>query len=157
MPTFAVGIQLASFILQNIINKFNFRIMEVNKKCSVSAGEQTRRLSNRWVFDCANRLIADEGMERKCAFGQAVKAFHLLEQLGKGEVRFEYLKANGELRKARGTLCHGISDDFDHYEYKAEDADTFTRVLRRGVYVYFDLDRRAFRTFSAKGLISIDV
>ena len=131
--------------------------MEVNKKCSVSAGEQTRRLSNRWVFDCANRLIADEGMERKCAFGQAVKAFHLLEQLGKGEVRFEYLKANGELRKARGTLCHGISDDFDHYEYKAEDADTFTRVLRRGVYVYFDLDRRAFRTFSAKGLISIDV
>ena len=127
--------------------------MEVNKKCSVSAGEQTRRLSNRWVFDCANRLIADEGMERKCAFGQAVKAFHLLEQLGKGEVRFEYLKANGELRKARGTLCHGISDDFDHYVYKDEDADTFTRVLRRGVYVYFDLDRRAFRTFKAHSLI----
>ena len=66
---------------------------------------------------------------------------------------FSYMKANGEIRQARGTLCHGISDDFDHYEYKAEDADTFTRVLRRGVYVYFDLDRRAFRTFSAHSLI----
>ena len=59
----------------------------------------------------------------------------------------------GEIRQARGTLCHGISDDFDHYVYKDEDADTFTRVLRRGVYVYFDLDRRAFRTFKAHSLV----
>ncbi len=66
--TFAVGKQLASFILQNIINRLNFIIMEVNNKCNVSAGEQTRRLSNRWVFDVANRLIADESMERKHAF-----------------------------------------------------------------------------------------
>ncbi len=54
-----------------------------------------RRLGNRWVFECANRLIMDEGLERKHAFAQAAKAYHLLEQLGKGEVRFEYLKQTG--------------------------------------------------------------
>ena len=155
VPTFATGKQLASFILQNIINRLNFRIMEVNNKCSVSAGEQTRRLSNRWVFDCANRLIADEGMERKCAFGQAVKAFHLLEQLGKGEVRFEYLKANGERRKARGTLCHGISPAFDNYEFKNDKPDEGQTDF--GIITYWDLDREAFRSLHIKNLMSIDV
>ena len=55
-----------------------------NSQMNVSAGEQMRRLGNRWVFDCANRLITDENMERKRAFQQAAKAYHLLEQLGKG-------------------------------------------------------------------------
>ena len=69
----------------------------------MSGEEMLRRLGNRWVFDCANRLIMDEGLERKHAFAQAAKAYHLLEQLGKGEVRFEYLKTNGELRKRTGS------------------------------------------------------
>ena len=82
------------------------------KKKNISAEEQMRRLGNRWVFDCANRLMADEGMERKAAFRQAVRAYHLLELLGKGEAEFEYLKVNGEKRHARGTLCRGISAEF---------------------------------------------
>ena len=79
------------------------------KKQNLSAEEQMRRLGNRWVFDCANRLMADEGMERKAAFRQAVRAYHLLELLGKGEAEFEYLKVNGEKRHARGTLCVAAS------------------------------------------------
>lgn len=67
---------------------------------NISINEQVRRYVNRWIFDCANRLITEEGMERKRAFAQAKKALHLLEKLGMGEARFEYLKANGELRKA---------------------------------------------------------
>lgn len=113
--------------------------------------EQIRRLSNRWVFDCANRLIADEGLERKHAFEQAAKAFHLLELLGEGEVRFEYLKANGELRKARGTLCHGISSVFDNYEFKNDRSDEGQR--EPGVIVYFDLDKEAFRSLHISNLI----
>ena len=29
------------------------------KKQNISADEQMRRLGNRWVFDCANQLMAD--------------------------------------------------------------------------------------------------
>ena len=93
------------------------------EKQNLSADEQMRRLGNRWVFDCANQLMADENMERKDAFRQAVRAHHLLELLGKGEVRFEYLKVNGEKRHARGTLCHGISPEFDNYEFKNDKPD----------------------------------
>ena len=113
--------------------------------------EQIRRLSNRWVFDCANRLIADEGLERKHAFEQAAKAFHLLELLGEGEVRFEYLKANGELRKARGTLCHGISPAFDNYEYKSDKPVEQQRDY--GCIVYFDLDKEEFRSLRVRNLL----
>ena len=123
----------------------------MRKMRNVSDGEQTRRLNNRWVFDCANRLIIEEGMERKRAFAQAAKAFHLLEQLGKGEVRFEYLKANGELRKARGTLCHGISSVFDNYEFKNDRSDEGQR--EPGVIVYFDLDKEAFRSLHIRNLM----
>ena len=113
--------------------------------------EMIRRLSNRWVFDCANRLIIGEGMERKRAFAQEAKAFHLLEQLGKGEVRFEYLKANGELRKARGTLCRGISPELDSYEFKDDKPDVGQKDF--GIIVYFDLDKEGFRSFKAERLI----
>ena len=125
------------------------------KKCnlSVSDGEEIRRLRNRWVFDCANRLITEEGMERKRAFTQAAKAFQLLEQLGEGEARFEYLKANGELRKARGTLCRGISPEFDNYEFKDHRPDEGQR--EPGVIVYFDLDKEEFRSLHIKNLLSL--
>jgi hypothetical protein len=112
--------------------------------------ELLRRLGNRWVFDCANRLIMDEGLERKHAFAQAAKAYHLLEQLGKGEVRFEYLKTNGELRQARGTLCHGISEAFDNYAYK-DRPDVGQRDF--GIIVYFDLDKEEFRSLHVRNLV----
>ena len=112
--------------------------------------ELLRRLGNRWVFECANRLIMDEGLERKHAFEQAAKAFHLLEQLGKGEVRFEYLKTNGELRQARGTLCHGISPEFDNYEFK-DKPDVGQRDY--GIIVYFDLDKEEFRSLHVRNLV----
>ena len=118
---------------------------------NISINEQVRRYVNRWIFDCANRLITEEGMERKRAFAQAKKALHLLEKLGMGEARFEYLKANGELRKARGTLCHGISSVFDNYEFKNDRSDEGQR--EPGVIVYFDLDKEAFRSLHIRNLI----
>ena len=116
----------------------------------MSGEEMLRRLGNRWVFDCANRLIMDEELERKHAFAQAAKAYHLLEQLGKGEVRFEYLKTNGELRQARGTLCHGICEAFDNYAYK-DRPDVGQRDF--GIIVYFDLDKEEFRSLHVRNLV----
>ena len=121
------------------------------KKQNLSAEEQMRRLGNRWVFDCANRLMADEGMERKAAFRQAVRAYHLLELLGKGEAEFEYLKVNGEKRHARGTLCRGISAEFDNYEFKNDKPDV--GQMDFGIITYFDLDKQEFRSLHIRNLM----
>ena len=121
------------------------------EKLNISADEQMRRLGNRWVFDCANQLMADENMERKDAFRQAVRAHHLLELLGKGEVEFEYLKVNGEKRHARGTLCHGISAEFDNYEFKNDKPDVGQTDF--GIIVYFDLDKNEFRSLHIRNLL----
>ena len=126
--------------------------MEVNNKFQISTDEQLRRLSCRWVFDCANRLIAEEGLERKKAFRQAAKAFHLLDDVGKGEVRFEYIKTNGEPRKARGTLCRGVSETLDNYEFKGGRPDV--PMTDFGIIVYFDLDLEAFRSLRIKNLLA---
>ena len=121
------------------------------KKQNLSAEEQMRRLGNRWVFDCANRLMTDEGMERKAAFRQTVRAYHLLELLGKGEAEFEYLKVNGEKRHARGTLCRGISAEFDNYEFKNDKPDVGQTGF--GIIVYFDLDKNEFRCLHIRTLL----
>ena len=122
------------------------------EKQNLSADEQMRRLGNRWVFDCANRLMTDENMERKAAFRQAVRAYHLLELLGKGEVHFEYLKVNGEKRHARGTLCHGISPEFDSYEFKNDMPDV--GQMDFGIITYFDLDKNEFRCLHIRNLLT---
>ena len=122
-------------------------------KNNITIEKEKRQLLSSWTLELANWLVAEQGLKRREAFRKAHLTRQLLGMLGEGEVTFCYRKANGEIRQARGTLCHGISDDFDHYVYKDEDADTFTRVLRRGVYVYFDLDCKSFRSFSAHSLI----
>ena len=122
-------------------------------KNNITIEKEKRLLLNSWTLELANWLIAEQGLKRREAFRKAHLTRQLLGMLGEGVVTFRYMKANGEIRQARGTLCPGVSVYFDHYVYKDEDADTFTRVLRRGVYVYFDLDRRAFRTFKAQSLI----
>ena len=105
-----------------------------------------QKLLNRWLFDLANQLI-DEGWTRKEAFKQAYLTRRLLESLGMGTVVFEYYKKDGTVRRARGTLCKGVSKDFDNYEYMtARPFDVFT---------YYDLDAPGFRTFSATKLVRI--
>ena len=118
--------------------------------------KEKRQLLSSWTLELANWLITEHSLKRSEAFRKAHLTRQLLGMLGEGVVTFCYRKANGEERQARGTLCHGISDDFDHYVYKAEDGDTFTHVMRRGVYVYFDLDCKSFRSFAARNLISVD-
>jgi len=105
------------------------------------------RLLKRWVFDLSNTLI-DEGWPRKHAFKQAHLCRRLLECLGLGTVVFEFYKKDGTVRRARGTLCKGVSKDFDHYEYKTE----HQKENPFNVFTYYDLDATGFRTFDATRL-----
>ena len=84
--------------------------------------KQEQRLLRRWTFNLANELI-DEGWDRK----------------------------DGTVRRAHGTLCKGISKEFDHYEYKTE----HQKKNPLGVFTYYDLDATGFRTFHATKLVRI--
>ena len=99
------------------------------------------------------KLLLPEGFNH--ALGHAKNAkphvcYFRGDELGKGEVRFEYLKTNGELRQARGTLCHGISEAFDNYAYK-DRPDVGQRDF--GIIVYFDLDKEEFRSLHVRNLV----
>ena len=117
--------------------------------------DESRRMMSSWTLELANWLMSEKDMTRREAFLKAHLVRRLLDGLGQGLVVFQYRKENGEIRQARGTLCPGVSEDFDHYEYKRDDSDAFSRADERGVYVYFDLDRRAFRSFAAWGLVEV--
>ena len=117
--------------------------------------DETRRMLSRWTLELANWLVSEVDMTKKEAFRKAHLTRRLLDGLGRGVVEFQYVKENGEVREARGTLCPGVSEDFDRYEYKREDAEAFTRADEHGVYVYFDLERKAFRAFAAKRLVEM--
>ena len=106
-----------------------------------------QRLLKRWTLNLANDLI-DEGWPRKDAFKQAHLCRRLLECLGMGKVVFEYYKKDGTVRRAHGTLCKGISKEFDHYEYKTERQ----KENPFNVFTYYDLDAPGFRTFDAMRL-----
>ena len=116
---------------------------------------ETQRMMDRWTLELANWLMSEKDMGRREAFLKAHLTRRLLDGLGQGVVMFQYRKDDGEIRQARGTLCPGVSEDFDHYEYKRDDSEAFQRADERGVYVYFDLDRNAFRSFAAARLISV--
>ena len=122
---------------------------------SITEQEVTQRMMDRWTVELANWLMNEKDMERREAFLKAHLVRRLLDGLGQGVVVFQYRKENGEIRQARGTLCPGVSEDFDHYEYKRDDSEAFQRADERGVYVYFDLDRNAFRSFAAWRLIGV--
>ena len=111
-----------------------------------------RMLLNRWAFDLAYRLMETYSISRKEAFSKAYLALDLLIELGRGEVHFTYLKQDDTLREARGTLCHGISEQFDNYEYKSETTPGADDSLN---FCYWDLDAEGFRSFAVVRLKEI--
>ena len=126
----------------------------MSKTISIQTDE-SRRMMSSWTLELANWLMSERDMTRREAFLKAHLTRRLLDGLGQGVVVFQYRKENGEIRQARGTLCPGVSEDYDRYEYKRDDSDAFSRADERGVYVYFDLDRNAFRSFAAWRLVEV--
>ena len=125
--------------------------MEENNKYQNK--REMQLLLSSWTAELANWLAEEENMGHAKAFRKAHLTRRLLEALGKGEVKFRYKKRDGEVRVARGTLCRGVCEGYDHYKFKEHEA--FARARERGTYVYFDLDRQGFRSFRAAELIDI--
>lgn len=78
------------------------------------------------------------------ALRKAWKAYRLKAQMALGVVKFSFVKANGEIRKAVGTLAKGLYQ----YENKGTGYASPASCIR-----YFDLERKAFRSFTVSSLI----
>ena len=96
--------------------------------------------------------------------GQQLAALtqELTKALGEGVVVFTYKKDNGFLRRARGTLCPGVSEDYDAYERarSSEERENDGKARRKDdedtTFCYWDLDQHGFRSFDAERLWEIN-
>ena len=114
---------------------------------------ERQRLLCRWTMELAAYLQEEHDMERKTAMELAHLNRELITHLGSGRVWFVYRKEDGTEREAQGTLCKGISEQFDEYECKGsrKKADQWPTE----VFTYWDLDKQAFRTWKASRLLKI--
>ena len=114
---------------------------------------ERQRLLNSWVMELGNYLMSEHSMDKKRAMELAHLNRELITRLGEGRVWFVYRKEDGTEREACGTLCRGISEQFDEYECKGsrKKADQWPTE----VFTYWDLDKQAFRTWKASRLVKI--
>ena len=123
------------------------------KKKKTSDLRDQQSLENRWAFDLAHRLMEETDFDQSKAFKQAYLVLELLGHLGTGVVSFEYVKSDGTLRMARGTLCQRLmpqpeADAVERHERKERGYD-------RMVFAYWDWDKKAFRAFKADKVVRI--
>ena len=121
----------------------------------LSKQSEIQRARNRWVMSLSNNLYENNFIDRKEAKRLADMAWTLVEALGRGVVTFRYLKRDGTLRIARGTLMRGIDREFDAYVLKGSKHREGNENTD-GRYTYWDLMLREFRSFRAVNLLGID-
>ena len=117
----------------------------------MKSDKEVARLLKRWAMDVANRLRWREAFSASEALRQAYLVQNCLEALGAGKVKLTYMKKNGEIREAVGTLCKGISAAFDNYEYKEQPGEATS--VQYNYFLYWDLGVEGYRTFKAARLI----
>ena len=107
----------------------------------------------------ANFLVNKRGFDRSKAFKCAHAIYRLTNELAKGLLEFSYMKDDGTLRHARGTLCDGVSDRFDEWKRKQaekpKDKKVESKSKPREIITYWDLDKEGFRSFRADRLIEV--
>ena len=107
----------------------------------------------------ANFLVYKRGFDRSKAFKCAHAIYRLTNELAKGLLEFSYMKDDGTLRHARGTLCDGVSDRFDEWKRKQaekpKDKKAKAKNKPREIITYWDLDKEGFRSFRADRLIEV--
>ena len=123
------------------------------KKGKKSDLQQKQALENQWAFELAHRLMDKSGLDQSKALRQAYLVRELLGHLGFGIVTFEYVKRDGTLRTARGTLCQRLMPQQE--ADKAEKHEKRERDYDRLDYAYWDWDKRAFRAFRAENVVRI--
>ena len=139
--------RLASSIQQNIIYSLKQNCIMKQEK----SDKEVARLLKRWAMDVANRLRWREAFSASEALRQAYLVQNCLEALGAGKVKLTYMKQNGEIREAVGTLCKGISAAYDNYEYKEQPGEATS--VQYDYFLYWDLGVEGYRTFKAARLI----
>ena len=117
----------------------------------MKSDKEVARLLKQWAMDVANRLRWREAFSASEAVRQAYKVQNCLEALGAGKVKLTYMKKNGEIREAVGTLCKGISAAYDNYEYKEQPGEATN--VQYEYFLYWDLEVEGYRTFKASRLI----
>ncbi len=113
---------------------------------------EQNQLRRSWIMSLCNTLVYRDMMPRSTAMQCAFTAWDVLENLGRGVVEFAYYKMDGSVRRARGTLCRGVSTGFDSYQGKGVERIRRDNSNTEGIYTYWDLDRNGFRTFKAAKL-----
>ena len=63
------------------------------------------------------------------------------EMLRNGIVDFEFVKKDGTIRQAKGTLVA------EHLPAPKADSDALARKTNENVLVYFDMEKQSFRSF----------
>lgn len=71
----------------------------------------------------------------------------LKQMLHEGIVNFEFIKKDGSVRQAKGTLLA------EYLPAKKADADESPRKHNENVVVYFDLEKKAFRSFVKESFV----
>lgn len=95
------------------------------------------------VFCMAYELMTATGKVFAVCLSRAWALYRLTKQMHKGVVTFAYEKADGSLRKAKGTL-----KDVQNL-IKGTGAENFKTVR------YFDIDANGFRSFKVENFITI--
>lgn len=120
-----------------------------------------KQLLRSWVMRLANHLAFDGGLERSKALRMAHMTAWVLEDLGEGKVVFYYRKEDGTVRRAVGTLCKNVCPEYDkalnewYANLSERSYETRDNSNTEGIYTYWDIEKKGFRTFKAKNLITI--
>lgn len=67
--------------------------------------------------------------------------------LHEGIVEFEFIKKDGSVRSAKGTLVA------EHLPAPKADSDGTSRKTNENVMVYFDMEKKAFRSFVKESFV----
>ena len=124
---------------------------------------ETAKMLKSWTMELAHHLNDEENLPWKKALKLAHLNCSLLNNLGKGRVIFTYKKEDGVLRAANGTLCRKAHWTYDNYlkekeilgSLENEETNKKHTSDNIGTFCYWDIDKRAFRSFKAKSLIGI--
>ena len=111
------------------------------------------RLRSRWIMTEASKIMEAKECTRSYAVISAWRTWRLLDAMASGKVFFWYQKKNGDSRCAIGTLAKGADQAFDQY---LELHDNEVRAPRKETpcnFVYWDCDKRGFRTFRSYELL----
>jgi hypothetical protein len=98
------------------------------------------------AIQIANALVG-RGIDRKEAMFNAWRISKLKDDLRQNHrVNFKFIKKDGTIREANGTLHEVILNEYVKGTYKGR--------VRHDIIKYFDLDKNCFRSFDGMNLIA---